>query len=233
MHPKSWWLIAMALVVVLPAHAVKNKKKVAEPSPLDQYLQEALKEPPAPVRPSPGSLWSPSSRLTELGSDVRAAQVDDIVTIVVNENASAVATGSTKTARASSAQSAVTAAVGIKSPTGSLSNLLNAHTATAFNGQGTTSRGATLTATLSARVTHVLPNGYLVLEGTKNILVNSEHQVVTVRGVIRPTDLTPGNFISSNQIAQVEIKIDGKGVVNDSVRRPNIIYRILLGLLPF
>jgi flagellar L-ring protein FlgH len=233
MHPKSWWLIAMALVVVLPAHAVKNKKKVAEPSPLDQYLQEALKEPPAPVRPSPGSLWSPSSRLTELGSDVRAAQVDDIVTIVVNENASAVATGSTKTARASSAQSAVTAAVGIKSPTGSLSNLLNANTATALNGQGTTSRGATLTATLSARVTHVLPNGYLVLEGTKNILVNSEHQVVTVRGVIRPTDLTPGNFISSNQIAQVEIKIDGKGVVNDSVRRPNIIYRILLGLLPF
>jgi flagellar L-ring protein precursor FlgH len=233
MHPKSWWLIAMALVVVLPAHAVKNKKKVAEPSPLDQYLQEALKEPPVPVRPSPGSLWSPSSRLTELGSDVRAAQVDDIVTIVVNENASAVATGSTKTARASSAQSAVTAAVGIKSPTGSLSNLLNANTATALNGQGTTSRGATLTATLSARVTHVLPNGYLVLEGTKNILVNSEHQVVTVRGVIRPTDLTPGNFISSNQIAQVEIKIDGKGVVNDSVRRPNIIYRILLGLLPF
>jgi flagellar L-ring protein precursor FlgH len=233
MHPKSWWLIAMALVLVSPAHAVKNKKKVAEPSPLDQYLQEALKEPPAPVRPSPGSLWSPSSRLTELGSDVRAAQVDDIVTIVVNENASAVATGSTKTARASSAQSAVTAAVGIKSPTGSLSNLLNANTATALNGQGTTSRGATLTATLSARVTHVLPNGYLVLEGTKNILVNSEHQVVTVRGVIRPTDLTPGNFISSNQIAQVEIKIDGKGVVNDSVRRPNIIYRILLGLLPF
>jgi flagellar L-ring protein FlgH len=233
MHPKSWWLIAMALVVVLPAHAVKNKKKVAEPSPLDQYLQEALKEPPVPVRPSPGSLWSPSSRLTELGSDVRAAQVDDIVTIVVNENASAVATGSTKTARASAAQSAVTAAVGIKSPTGSLSNLLNANTATALNGQGTTSRGATLTATLSARVTHVLPNGYLVLEGTKNILVNSEHQVVTVRGVIRPTDLTPGNFISSNQIAQVEIKIDGKGVVNDSVRRPNIIYRILLGLLPF
>ena len=82
-------------------------------------------------------------------------------------------------------------------------------------------------------MTHVLPNGYLVLEGTKNILVNSEHQVVTVRGVIRPTDLSPGNIIGSNQIAQVEIKIDGKGVVNDSVRRPNIIYRILLGLLPF
>jgi flagellar L-ring protein precursor FlgH len=79
----------------------------------------------------------------------------------------------------------------------------------------------------------VLPNGYLVVEGTKNLVVNSEHQAVKVRGVIRPTDLSPGNIISSSQIAQVEIKIDGKGVVNDSVRRPNFIYRFLLGLLPF
>jgi len=86
---------------------------------------------------------------------------------------------------------------------------------------------------LSARVTHVLPNGYLVLEGTKNVVVNSEHQVVTVRGVIRPADLTTGNVITSNQLAQMEIKIDGKGVVNDAIRRPNILYRILLGLLPF
>ena len=233
MRSRTCWLTAIVLVVALPAHSAKNKKKAAEPSPLDLYLQEALKEPPVPARPSPGSLWSPASRLTDLGSDVRAAQVDDLVTIVVNENASAVATGSTKSARASSAQSSVASLLGVKSAAGALSNLLNANTATALNGQGTTTRGATLTATLSARVTHVLPNGYLVLEGTKNILVNSEHQVVTIRGVIRPTDLSPGNIISSNQIAQVEIKIDGKGVVNDSVRRPNILYRILLGLLPF
>ena len=102
-----------------------------------------------------------------------------------------------------------------------------------MDGEGTTSRVTTLTDTLSARVTHVLPNGYLVLEGTKNLMVNSEHQVVKVRGVIRPSDLSPGNLISSSQIAQMEIKIDGKGVVNDAVRRPNFIYRFLLGLLPF
>jgi len=223
----------IVLALGLPAQAKKKKRKASTPSALDQYLQEALKEPQAPVKPSPGSLWSPSSRFTELGSDVRAAQVDDLVTIVVNENASAVATGTTKTSRASSAQSSISSLLGVKSAAGALSNLLNANSATALDGEGTTSRGTTLTATLSARVTHVLPNGYLVLEGTKDIVVNSEHQVVTVRGVIRPADLSPGNFISSNQIAQVEIKIDGKGVVNDAVRRPNLLYRILLGLLPF
>ena len=76
--------------------------------------------------------------------------------------------------------------------------------------------------------------GYgLVVEGTKDVVVNSEHQLVTVRGVIRPADLTSANMISSNQIAQMEIKIDGKGVINDAVRRPNFLYRLILGLLPF
>jgi len=210
-----------------------KKKKATEPSALDRYLQEALKDQPAPVQPSPGSLWSPGARLMDIASDVRAARVDDMVTVVVSENATAVATGATQTARAYTAQSGITALGGVKSKSNALSNLLNTSTSTSLNGSGTTSRGATITATLSARVTHVLPNGYLVVEGTKDVVVNSEHQLVTVRGVIRPADLTSANMISSNQIAQMEIKIDGKGVINDAVRRPNFLYRLILGLLPF
>ena len=159
--------------------------------------------------------------------------IDDLVTIVVNESASAVATGATQTSRASAAKSQVSALAGPKSATGAAQNLLDLATSQSLNGAGSTSRGATLSATLSARVTHVLPNGYLVLEGTKDLQVNSEHQVVTVRGVVRPADLSTGNVINSNQIGQMEIKIDGKGVVNDSIRRPNILYRIILGILPF
>ncbi len=221
------------MIFAATCYAANKKKKPPEPSALDKYLQEALKQQVVPAQPSAGSLWSPAARLTDVGSDVRAAQVDDLVTIVVNEQASAVANGATQTSRASSAVSSVTALAGPKSPTGGAANLLNLSSTQALNGAGTTSRGATITATLSARVTHVLPNGYLVLEGTKDLQVNSEHQVVTIRGVIRPADLTTGNIISSNQLAQMEIKIDGKGVVNDAIRRPNILYRILLGILPF
>ena len=233
MHSRTYILAAALAAFVATSYGAPKHKKAPEPSALDKYLQEALKQPTAPVQPSAGSLWSPASRLTDVGSDVRAAQVDDLVTVVVNEQASAVANGATQTSRASAAQSAVTAIGGPKSPTGAAANLLNLSSSMALNGAGTTSRGATITATLSARVTHVLPNGYLVLEGTKNVEVNSEHQIVTIRGVIRPADLTTGNIITSNQIAQMEIKIDGKGVVNDAVRRPNILYRILLGILPF
>jgi len=168
-----------------------------------------------------------------LGGDVRAGQVDDLVTIVVNEEASAVVQGTTKTQRQSTLSSAITAAGGVTKTTGALANLANLNTQSALNGQGTTSRSTQLTTTLSARVIKVLPNGYLVVEGSKEVDVNSEHQIVTLRGVVRPADLTSGNLVNSTQVAQMELKIDGKGVVNDSIRRPNIVWRTLMGILPF
>ena len=79
----------------------------------------------------------------------------------------------------------------------------------------------------------VLPNGYLVVEGAKTILVNSETQVITLRGVVRPNDLTTVNTVQSGSVGQMELKINGKGVVNDVVHRPNVLYRLLLGVLPF
>ena len=102
-------LAAAALLLAAPMYSADKKpKKSTQPSALDKYLQEALKQPLAPVQPSAGSLFSSASRLTDLGSDVRAAQVDDLVTIVVNESASAVATGATQTSRASAATSSIT-----------------------------------------------------------------------------------------------------------------------------
>jgi flagellar L-ring protein precursor FlgH len=51
--------------------------------------------------------------------------------------------------------------------------------------------------------------------------------------LVRPVDVTPGNTIRSDQIADLAIKVNGKGVVGDAIKRPFFLYRILLGLLPF
>jgi len=212
----------------------KNKKKPPEPSPLEKYIIEATKDYSSPdLAHSAGSTWSPTALLSNLAMDVKASRVDDLVTIVVNETFSAVATGDVKTARQSAAQASITALAGIPKATSALPNLLNSNTQTALQGTGETSRGAVLTANLSARVARVLPNGYLVIEGTKRVQVSSENQVVTVRGVIRPVDLDTTNTVLSNRIAQMEVLVNGKGVVNDSIHRPNFLYRLILGLLPF
>jgi flagellar L-ring protein precursor FlgH len=230
-------LILLLVCAVLCAGAgPKNKKKQApaEPSPLDRYIQDAYKNGSSPqAAHPPGSTWSQNAMLSNLGLDLKASRVDDLVTVVVNETFSAVASGDVKTQRQATAQSNIAQLAGVTKKTGALANLLNSNTQSQLQGTGETSRGAVLTANLSARVTNVLPNGYLVIEGTKRVQVSSENQVVTVRGVIRPVDLSPSNSIPSNLIAQMEIQVNGKGVIGDSIHRPNILYRILLGILPF
>jgi flagellar L-ring protein precursor FlgH len=213
-----------------------KKKNAAppEPSPLDKYIRDANRDYSLPEAAHPaGSTWSQNALFSNLGADLKASRVDDLVTIAVSETFSAVATGDVKTQRQSTAQSNVAQLAGITKTTGPLANLAKSNTQTQLQGTGETSRGAVLTANLTARVTNVLPNGYLVIEGTKRVQVSSENQVVTVRGVIRPVDLDPTNTVPSNRIAQMEIQVNGKGVIGDSIHRPNILYRILLGILPF
>jgi flagellar L-ring protein precursor FlgH len=226
-------LLCLLSSVLLEAAGPKKKQTAPQDSPLDQYVEAAHRRAASALSESPGSLWSSPATLADMAADVRARSVDDIVTIVVSEQASAVATGQTKTSRATNANAAITSAAGVLPAAGALANLLNMNSTQALTGDGTTSRTSTLTATLTARVVDVLPNGYLVIEGSKSTLVNSENQVITVRGVIRPADLSNANTVQSGSIAQLELKINGRGVVNDAIRRPNILYRILLGLLPF
>jgi flagellar L-ring protein precursor FlgH len=71
------------------------------------------------------------------------------------------------------------------------------------------------------------------VEGTKELQDNSERQAITVRGVARPADLSPANSVDSRHLAQLEVRISGRGVVGDAVRRPFFLYRLLMGLLPF
>jgi flagellar L-ring protein precursor FlgH len=151
----------------------------------------------------------------------------------VSENASAVSSGAVQSARTSSAKNNVASLAGVTKAAGPLANLLGVSGDQQLKGSGTTSRQTVLSTTLGTRVTHVLPNGNLVIEGIKEIRVSAEQQTITVRGVVRPADLSSDNVVRSDHIAQLEVSVNGKGVVGDAVRRPFVLYRVLLGLLPF
>jgi flagellar L-ring protein precursor FlgH len=210
------------------------KKKPPPPTALDEYVRAAESRAiDENAGRTPGSTWVDSTSMGDLARDVLASRVNDVVTIVVSEQATAVSTGATKTSRVSSTKNSINALAGVTSATGPLANLANVSGDTELNGAGSTSRTTNLTTNLTARVTHVLPNGYLVLEGVKTIQINSDWQTVKVRGVIRPADLAPNNTVQSSSVADLDVQLDGKGVVNDAIRRPMFLYRLLLGLLPF
>jgi flagellar L-ring protein FlgH len=182
---------------------------------------------------SPGSLFVTGGPLTSIARDVRANGTGDIVTILVADQASASATGATTTKRDSSASAQISSLAGALAASSPLAALLNVSGKRDLQGQGNTTREMNLTATISARVLATTPNGLLVVEGTKTTMVNSERQTIVLRGLIRPFDVTPANTIRSDQISDLSLEVNGKGVVNDAIKRPNIIYRTLLALLPF
>jgi flagellar L-ring protein precursor FlgH len=232
--------IAVVTVLILgtarsgPLWAADTKPpKPPSESPLDLYVKQATARSSDSTSTTPGAIWVSGSRLADAARDVRASQVDDLLTVVVAEQASAVTTGATQTSRVSSAKNSVSALGGLTKAAGALANLVGTSGDTELKGQGTTSRSTTLNATLTARVICVLPNGGLVVEASKDIQVNSERQTITVRGVIRPADIDPTNSVQSNRLGQLEVHINGKGVVGDAIKRPFIVWRLLLGLLPF
>jgi flagellar L-ring protein precursor FlgH len=211
----------------------QKKSKPPEATALERYVVEATAAARAANDASPGSLWSSAALLTDLARDLRASRVNDSITVLVAENASAVSTGDVQTSRTSSATSSIAALAGLTKAAGPLANLLGVKGDQELKGAGTVGRQTVLSTTLGARVVHVLPNGYLVVEGVKQIFVSSEQQTITVRGVVRPADLSPGNVVQSENIAQLEVSVNGKGVVGDAIRRPFFLYRLLMQVLPF
>jgi len=213
--------------------AAQKPKKDPPDSALDQTLRQiAAAQGTERQALQPGSLWTPTSLFSDLTSDLRARRVGDIVTILVQEKASAVSSGTVKTQRNSSLQSTISAAGGITRATGPWANLAKASTANSLDGQGATTRDTTLTATISAVVTQVLPNGSLVIQGTKNVKINNENQILGLRGLVRPVDLDTTNTVSSDRVAQMDLQVNGKGVVADQIKRPFILYRLLMDILP-
>lgn len=227
-------LTVLLIAVLLPASSfAKKPPKKEDTTALDNYLADVRKSIKPPDAKSPGSIYVAGGRLAEGFRDLRASQVFDLVYIVVSENTSAVSKGVTNTDRKSSVNTSISALAGPTKAAGWLANLAKVGGETQIQGQGTTSRGTTLTTTLTTEVIFVLPNGNLVVQGRKEILVNSERQVVSVRGIVRPDDLSPINSIPSDRLARLEVQVDGKGVIEDAVKRPFVLYRVLLGLLPF
>ena len=232
---RTVYSIALATLMLAPSIALAKKTHKSDAMPtIDEYLANVHGRGASnTLNSSPGSLYTSIGRLSDGARDLRASQVLDLVTVVVSDRASALSKGTTNTNRKSSAKASVNSLAGPVKAGGVLSNLANLSGETQLQGQGATTRESTLTTTLTAEVTDVLPNGNLVVRGQKEIVVNSEHQVVTVRGIVRPEDLSPVNSIPSDRLAMLEVRVTGKGVVEDAVKRPFILYRLLLGLLPF
>jgi flagellar L-ring protein precursor FlgH len=171
---------------------------------------------------------SQGAPVRSLYADPKASQVGDLVTILVVE--------STQASRSASTESNKVDSLGLRGDLDTKASagraVATGTTSASHNGTGTTrSRGA-LTTTVTAVVTEVLPNGYLRVQGSRELTINEETEVLTVEGTCRVDDIRTNNTIFSHQLANARIRYTGKGWIAKQ-QKPNIILRILAGILPF
>jgi len=190
---------------------------------------------PAPVREE-GSLWS-SVHSSNLYSDVKARSLGDIVTVNIVESASASKNAETKTERTSGLKADWSGLFQMitngwklhKLPVGANHQIDLSNN---FDGKGETMRTSSMTAYITARVVHVLPNGNLAIHGTRQVQVNNENQYITLKGIIRPEDISSSNVILSTFVAEAVIELNGHGAVSDK-QSPGWLARIVDWVWPF
>ena len=184
--------------------------------------------------PDPSSLFSANAPGLNLFRDVKARNVGDILTIRVVENASATNTATTATQKKGDVNLSAPAVFGLEHGNSALNfnNMLQAAGGLNFNGTGSTTRSGQLQAEISARVLQVLANGDIRIEGTKVVIVNGEKQTLTIVGLVRSYDVSPGNIVASTAIANMEVKYDGKGVVADA-NKQGWFYKFYKVISPF
>lgn len=178
-----------------------------------------------------GSLWSDDAAMDDISSDYKAHRLGDIVTIQVAVQTTAAQSGTVDSERTFSTTSAITGLLG-KTPA-STNPLLAGNSASALKGQGATSSNTQFATNMTGQIIAVLPNGNMILEARRNIFMNNQHEDVSVRGMIRPGDIGPGNIVPSTALSDLEIEMKGKGIISDGVRPPNLLTKAILWLLNF
>lgn len=239
-------LIILGLAIISGCAGIHpQKKNIAQITmpPVQQmsFDRETAKRDPE----SMAGIWTEEAS-RDFFQDLRAYKVGDLVTINIVETSSASKSAATQTGRTSSIDAGISNLLGWEGRIKNLTsfgksdvkdaydnkNMLNGSMVNSFDGKGSTSRGDSMTASITARVIDVKPNGNLLIEGTREIRVNNETQIIVLSGIIRPVDISPDNTILSSYIGDAKIEYIGTGALSDK-QRPGWLTRAADFIWPF
>ena len=214
---RRWQTRIAALLIAgacAPAAAAQEAQTVTTKNYQDlyeRYLASARKV------QTPPNLW-----MANLTTDPSARNLNDLVTISVVENLTASGSADSTVGKKSNANVDIPMPQIVKE----LGRVVPFSSDTKFNKTDGTTRTTQLSATLTAQVVEVLPNGDLVVEGVREVDINGDRSLVVLTGVIRPTDVLPGNVVPSSRVGQLQIRSLSQGLIKDSLS-PGWLVRIL------
>lgn len=145
-------------------------------------------------------------------ADHRATAVGDILTIVVSETQKV--SNNDKTERKADTSLAARLEAYTLSEDTFKTNVLpkfDARSERSTSGESKQQRDSTVQARFSVMVIDVLPNGNLVVSGTRQVQVDDETKTLRISGLVRPLDVTQQNTVESQHVADARISVQGEG----------------------
>ncbi len=236
---KAGLCLLLMSVLCLPA-CMGSRQAMQPPAPV---IYPDKNEPPVVVLPTyhNGSICQLDGhgQTSALFYDSRRARnVGDIVFVFIAESFKGTGKASTQSDGSNSSSYAIPALLGHKNvfdifgADADMSKLIETERTTKTKGDGATSRSNTLSARVAARVVEVLPNNNYRIRGSHYTKVNGEDHFVTLSGIIRASDISASNTISSVLIADANVNYGGYGDLG-SKQRIGWATRILDVVWPF
>jgi flagellar L-ring protein precursor FlgH len=243
---RAAWLLALALSlggcgmlqslaeVGRPPEMTPSSNPTSDP----KWRPMTMPMPRAELAPEQvNSLWRSGSRA--FFKDQRAAQVGDILTVLVSIADAAVLDNGTTATRTGTETAGIPNLLGLETQLPKIisralspSSLVSTSSTNSNVSTGTIKRDETVTLRLAGVVTQVLPNGNLVVSARQEVRVNSELRELQVNGVVRPQDIASDNTVTHDRLAEARISYGGRGTLTQ-LQQPRLGQQLLDILLPF
>jgi len=216
------WVSVLSLLLLSCAEKPPDVRTYERENPFPTIQNET----PKPK----GSLFA-GGRWANLYGENRASGPGDLIFIRVVESINAVESVSNEIGRNSSFSNAIGAFFGV--PANTLANLgSQAEGEISAEGSARVRQRGVLTTRLAGRVVKVYPNGTMLIEAKKYIVVNGMKREFVLVGIIRPEDIDSDNTVSSDKIANMKVFLDGKGYIAEG-GKPGWLARIFAFIFPF
>ena len=189
------------------------------------YIARVRAKQAAEVR-TPGSIWSADGQMVRLGTDVKAFRIHDVVSIVVMESLAASTDGQVKNSRASNANSGLTSLFGALKASNALQNLVRPMPPPGLPRRGRARPTPAWRRPLGRRSWTCCRTGCWWCRRRGNSLSSQQTQLIELRGLVRPEDVSSQNQVLSTAMTDLELEVTGKGIVNDSTYRQNPLVRL-------
>lgn len=172
----------------------------------------------APAYATPGAIYQAGGGSgLSLFADKRARDVGDLLTIQLVENTTAQTNASTQVGKESSLDIGAPSIFGAPVTLNGRDVLsASASGSRDFDGSGRSAQSNRLQGNVTVTVVQRLPNGNLVVEGSKEIRLNQGNELVQVQGIVRPADIGPDNSVMSSRVGDARIVYGGRGAIAQS-----------------